>query len=205
MTKMFRATEESGRSMVEMLGVLAIVGVLSIGGITGYSKAMAKYKVNKTLDQVSMLITNIRTTFGNQVSYYGLTNAMIVNYGLVENDLTQGKTDGTLKNSYQGAVSVAAADCDNTDATYCPAFSISFDELPASACVTILSSDWGGSSASGLVSITVNTAAATTGGTEFKWGATSNKLPISASDALTSCQESTGNEGKGKLITWKYN
>ena len=27
---------ESGRSMVEMLGVLAIIGVLSIGGIAGY-------------------------------------------------------------------------------------------------------------------------------------------------------------------------
>ena len=29
-----------GRSMVEMLGVLAIIGVLSVGGIAGYSKAM---------------------------------------------------------------------------------------------------------------------------------------------------------------------
>ena len=31
-----------GRSMIEMLGVLAIVGVLSVGGIAGYSKAMEK-------------------------------------------------------------------------------------------------------------------------------------------------------------------
>ena len=29
-----------GRSMIEMLGVLAIIGVLSVGGIAGYSKAM---------------------------------------------------------------------------------------------------------------------------------------------------------------------
>ena len=28
-------TNESGRSMVEMLGVLAIIGVLSVGGIAG--------------------------------------------------------------------------------------------------------------------------------------------------------------------------
>ena len=28
---------ESGRSMVEMLGVLAVIGVLSIGGIAGYT------------------------------------------------------------------------------------------------------------------------------------------------------------------------
>ena len=36
-----------GRSMVEMLGVLAIIGVLSVGSISGYSMAMKKYKLNK--------------------------------------------------------------------------------------------------------------------------------------------------------------
>ena len=43
----------SGRSMIEMLGVLAIVGVLSVGGIAGYSKAMEKFKINKTIEQVA--------------------------------------------------------------------------------------------------------------------------------------------------------
>ena len=53
---------ENGRSMVEMLGVLAIIGVLSVGAIAGYSKAMMKFKINKTIDQVSQIVTNIRTT-----------------------------------------------------------------------------------------------------------------------------------------------
>ena len=34
-----------GRSMIEMLGVLAIIAVLSVGGIAGYSKAMDKFKM----------------------------------------------------------------------------------------------------------------------------------------------------------------
>ena len=34
-----------GRSMIEMLGVLAIIGVLSVGGIFGYSKAMMTWKI----------------------------------------------------------------------------------------------------------------------------------------------------------------
>ena len=45
-----------GRSMVEMLGVLAIIGVLSVGGIAGYSKAMFKYKLNKQTEQLSQLL-----------------------------------------------------------------------------------------------------------------------------------------------------
>ncbi len=44
---------ENGRSMVEMLGVLAIIGVLSIGGIAGYTMAMNKYKANEVIAKVS--------------------------------------------------------------------------------------------------------------------------------------------------------
>ena len=46
---------EQGRSMIEMLGVLAIVGVLSVGGIAGYSKAMNKFKTNKMTEQVTLI------------------------------------------------------------------------------------------------------------------------------------------------------
>ena len=50
---------ELGRSMVEMLGVLAIIGVLSVGGIAGYSKAMMKYKLNKQAEQLHTVINAI--------------------------------------------------------------------------------------------------------------------------------------------------
>ena len=46
---------ESGRSMVEMLGTLAIIGVLSIGGIAGYSYGMDKYKANQTINDVMLM------------------------------------------------------------------------------------------------------------------------------------------------------
>ena len=50
---------QSGRSMVEMLGVLAVIGVLSVGGIYGYRYAMDQYKFNKyvkLLDTVAMSV-----------------------------------------------------------------------------------------------------------------------------------------------------
>ena len=46
----------AGRSMIEMLGVLAIVGVLSVGGIAGYSKAMEKWKIDKMIDEYTFLL-----------------------------------------------------------------------------------------------------------------------------------------------------
>ncbi len=51
--------QQCGRSMVEMLGVLAIIGVLSIGGIAGYSKAMEKYKINKSIEHTSHILMEI--------------------------------------------------------------------------------------------------------------------------------------------------
>ena len=39
-----------------MLGVLAIIGILSVGAIAGYSKAMTKYKLNKQAEQISWLL-----------------------------------------------------------------------------------------------------------------------------------------------------
>ena len=45
---------QSGRSMVEMLGTLAIIGVLSIGGIAGYTYAMNKYRANETINDINM-------------------------------------------------------------------------------------------------------------------------------------------------------
>ena len=55
--------------MIEMLGVLAIVGVLSVSGIAGYSKAMEWYKLNKLRDAWTEVFYNfiqIKDDFNNQ-------------------------------------------------------------------------------------------------------------------------------------------
>ncbi|MBR3502260.1 MAG: hypothetical protein IKO06_05070 [Alphaproteobacteria bacterium] len=62
---------QNGRSMIEMLGVLAIIGVLSVGGIAGYSKAMQKYRINKTIEQITLIAGNLRAFFkGNYIESY---------------------------------------------------------------------------------------------------------------------------------------
>ena len=51
--------DQLGRSMIEMLGVLAIIGVLSVGGIAGYSQAMEKFKINKATEEYNFLIQGL--------------------------------------------------------------------------------------------------------------------------------------------------
>ncbi len=68
-----KTTNESGRSMVEMLGVLAIIGVLSIGGIAGYTTAMNRYRANEVLDMANKYATVIYSSWQTNKAMNGGT------------------------------------------------------------------------------------------------------------------------------------
>ena len=84
---------QSGRSMVEMLGVLAIIGVLSVGAIAGYSKAMFKYKLNKQTTQIGYildyLIANQDALKGADFHLKNILNKL----GIVPDDMIKDNTE----------------------------------------------------------------------------------------------------------------
>ena len=150
---------ESGRSMIEMLGVLAIIGVLSVGGIAGYSKAMNKFKTNKVADNVSMIVTNIRTLYAQQKTYDGLDNVSAVAMGVVPDELVTKASDGTLTNAFLGSVHIGAGTVSGMDGETGAStganrgFFVIMNGLPKEACVTLATNDWGSGYSSGLVGI----------------------------------------------------
>ena len=83
-----------GRSMIEMLGVLAIIGVLSVGGIAGYSKAMIKFKTNTLLQQISTIISNTQILYAQQKNPKGLDTETAIQMGIIPAELisSDGKT-----------------------------------------------------------------------------------------------------------------
>jgi Tfp pilus assembly protein PilE len=176
---------QEGRSMIEMLGVLAIVGVLSVAGIQGYSKAMAKYKTNKAMDQISTLAANIKTMFASLGNYKGLGEdgtTRSYNLGLLPEDMTKTCTGdvsadatGCVKNAFSGAVTVER-EGDDTDGYF--EFSIKFEGLTKDACTAIVTSDWG--NASGFSGILVGA------------DATEPTLNVSVTDAVTACGADDG-------------
>ena len=185
-------TEQKGRSMIEMLGVLAIIGVLSVGGISGYSKAMAKFKLTKAQDQISMLLINIRTAFSGSPSYEGLTNQTAVQLNIVPGDMLPGgignysnvgTSDGIL-NAFGGNVKISNSGATNSGAY----FIITYYGLGKETCTSLASSDWG---SDGMVSIKVNNNTHTVG---------TDTLPISAITAVNECNQG----GPGNTIEWTY-
>ena len=107
---------ETGRSMIEMLGVLAIVGVLSVGGIAGYSKAMEQFKVNKIIQDYNSLIFGLleyRQNFQkNVVGEPNLTD-IIIALNLVPNNWTK-LNDKYLQDNYGNWVNVRYRQTNNS-------------------------------------------------------------------------------------------
>ena len=82
-----------GRSIVEMLGILSIIAVLSIGGIDAYSKAMEKMVIDETLQQLHFITKNINSLFSQQHSYRGLNNRTAIQLMIVpQKMITSSKT-----------------------------------------------------------------------------------------------------------------
>ena len=69
---------QRGRSMVEMIGVLAIVGILSVGAIAGYATAMEKWKLNKYSTDISMMVANYKNLTINQKTTETIKNRYFV-------------------------------------------------------------------------------------------------------------------------------
>ena len=142
---------ECGRSMVEILGVLAIIGVLSVGGLAGYSKAMQKNKVNKTEDEIVQIMTNLRTLFSTSGSEF--------TFG--EDELKQAiKADvfpkhmivglEKLQNLYKGEVKLSVVKIDGNST-----FKLTYEGLPKEAVLAIATAYWGDET-TGMVQVIIN-------------------------------------------------
>ena len=191
--------EQSGRSMIEMLGVLAIIGVLSVGGIAGYSKAMTKYRINKTADQISQLAQGIRTLYASQKNYSSLDHTVIQKAHLAPAEMFEDSYSSALMNPFGGYVSVfSSGKMTSSDSK---AFVISLSSVPQEACIELLTQDWGSGSGSGLIAVgnssldsalqgcTTNNSSYTCAGVGV----------MSISNAISICSSVTSNS-----IGWKF-
>lgn len=55
-----KAKEENGRSMMEILAVLAIIGILSVGGWKGFGYAARRHRITQSIQQVNLAMQSAR-------------------------------------------------------------------------------------------------------------------------------------------------
>ena len=143
---------QSGRSIIEMLGVLAIIGILSIGGLAGYSKAIDRYRTNETINQITYIVQNTREVFKNQRNFSSLSsdNSLFMSDSNFANRKLADKVklfpDSLVKNNYKnffgGEISLWS--CSLLSADDKKAICLSFRGIPQETCIELATQNWQG-------------------------------------------------------------
>ena len=136
-----------GRSMVEMLGVLAIVGILTVGGFGLITKATTSHKVNMVLDEISDLAYKVRIIardYESTGSGEQNINAYVYNGKAYPDTLEYSESNG-FEDEYDVTYNIAYQKVSGA------LFTITASGLSTEMCMEILGKNWGSISTSGFM------------------------------------------------------
>lgn len=117
--------QESGRSMIEMLGVLAIMGVITVGAIGMISTAMRTQKLTTVNDEVVQMVTMVRNLHGEYDDFSNMNSATIF-----------GAIGMSNKNPYGGTYELAV------DPSNARQFIVTINGLAKNDCEALLTKAW---------------------------------------------------------------
>ncbi|MDO4161724.1 MAG: hypothetical protein Q4D80_01805 [Pseudomonadota bacterium] len=121
---------QSGRSMIEMLGVLAIIAVLSVGGIAGYSKAMQQWKLNKWKAQITDIIFALKDVYKNEKNF-GSNGINLLPFLKGIGVVPQGMLDENNKDLFGNTVSINIRADGLADGSILQRFAVYFSTRPS--------------------------------------------------------------------------
>ncbi len=204
---------EKGRSMIEMIGVLAIIGVLSVGAIVGYSRAMTRYRINRAIDETSRLVNAIRTMYLTQRNFAGIEQGNgQMNPEIAKKIQSSIGFNPTGANVFGGRWFVQShhpnSDSNNQysnpQSERSTAFVVAFEKVPEEACMELATVNWANST-DGLIGFGIGVGDKRTvysarkkdcpkgsmqkNGSNGYW-VCAQDLPLSPSDAVTACSGS---------------
>ena len=117
--------QESGRSMIEMIGVLAIMAIITAGAFVLITTAFSTQKRSKTVDDVASIVTGVRSLLGDYDDFSGIDNSTIFGAIAVSN-----------KNPYGGTYELAVNTANPRQ------FIVSINGLSKSECAGLVTKAW---------------------------------------------------------------
>ena len=117
--------QELGRSMIEMLGVLAIMGVITVGAISMISYAMRMQKQSTVNDEVYQIVLGVRQLLGEYDDFTRIDNSTIFTALAMSN-----------KNPYGGTYTVSVNPSNTRQ------FIVTIDGLSDSECKALVTKAW---------------------------------------------------------------
>lgn len=149
LAKRFAKTARKGLTLIEAAMVLAILALVVAGIMLFYTSANSSRLTTKALGDLGNIQQSVRSLYGGQASYTGLTNQVLIDAKALPSSMVSGTT---LRHAFNGTVSVAAATVGGVDG-----FSVTFTNVPDEACTKMASQDLG----RGLIDLKINSTAMT--------------------------------------------
>lgn len=125
-------TDESGRTMLEMLGVLGIMGIIMYGAVAGINYGMSTYKINQIYNEVQEAVQSIQDIYSWQRGYpenFDLGT-------LCQNDVFVRCGSGEPKNVYEGMITVKPIKDRSS-------FKLTYESIKSDICYRLKEMDWG--------------------------------------------------------------
>ena len=117
--------QESGRSMIEMIGVLAIMAIITAGAFALISTAFHTQKRARVTDDVANIVSGVRSLLGEYDDFSNIDNSTIF-----------GAIAVSSKNPYGGTYELAV------DASNSRRFVVSINGLSKSDCESLKIKAW---------------------------------------------------------------
>lgn len=102
---------QQGFTLIELVIVIAIAAAILFAVWIGVSRAQNSRKANEAVQNFNMMMADVRTKFGVQGSFAGITPAVMIDLGMVPQPMINGNA---IRTSFNTAVAVAATNLNGT-------------------------------------------------------------------------------------------
>lgn len=127
---------ESGRTMLEMLGVLGIMGIIMYGAVSGINYGMGTYKINQIYNDVQEQIQAISDLYSWSRDYPD--GEKMTKTACANDVFSRGCTSNQLAGLHPYGEGITINQIDSGSS-----FSIQYSGIPKDACRRLLEMEWG--------------------------------------------------------------